>query len=268
VTVTTRQIRIAETFARLRQTGQTAIMPYLTVGFPELDTVQRVVPAMIEGGATMMELGIPFSDPLADGATIQASSHAALENGVTLDYCMETARDLRQAGVDAPLIFMGYFNPILSFGIERFASTCAEVGVDGVIVPDLPPAESDELHAALRRHGRDLIFLVAPTSTDELIGEIVRRSSGFIYCVSLTGVTGARDNLAAGLAEFLGRVRRQTDLPLALGFGISRPEHVREAAPLVDGVIVGSAVISRLGATPRDQQPEEMRSFVRDLRGQ
>lgn len=267
MTVTTGRSRIAETFARLKASGESAIMPYLTIGYPDLDTVQRVVPAMVEGGATMIELGIPFSDPLADGATVQVASHRALRNGVTVAYCLETARDLRAAGVDVPLIFMGYFNPILNFGFERFASSCAEVGVDGLIVPDLPPGESGELLEALRRHGRDLIFLLAPTSTDQLIGEVADMASGFIYCVSLTGVTGARESLAAGLDQFLARVRRRSDLPLALGFGISRPEHVAEASTLADGVIVGSAIVSRLGATERERQPDEMRAFMRYLRG-
>ncbi|MBX6341234.1 MAG: tryptophan synthase subunit alpha, partial [Thermomicrobiaceae bacterium] len=215
--------RIAETLARYRAQGRTAIVPYLTVGYPDLDTVQRVAPALVEGGAAMIELGIPFSDPLADGATIQQASHRALQNGVTVARCFETARELRHEGVDVPLIFMGYFNPILRFGVERFAARCAEVGVDGLIVPDLPPDESDEVLEACRRYGRDLIFMVAPTSTDDLIAAVTRRASGFIYCVSLTGVTGARESLSAGLGDFIRRVRRRTDLPLAIGFGISRP---------------------------------------------
>lgn len=267
MSTTASRSRIDQAFARLRETGQTGIIPYATVGYPELDTLQRVVPALVEGGAALVELGIPFSDPLADGATVQESSHRALENGVTVGYCLQTARDLRHKGVDVPLIGMGYYNPLLSYGLERFAAACAEAGVDGIIVPDLPPDESGELLAALRRHGRDLIFMVAPTSTDEHIAAVARQASGFIYCVSLTGVTGARESLPADLPEFIGRVRRFTDLPLAIGFGISTPEHVAQAGRLAEGVVVGSALVKRLGAAPRERQPEEMRDFMRFLRG-
>jgi tryptophan synthase alpha chain len=215
----------------------------------------------------MIELGIPFSDPLADGATIQAASHQALLNGVTGDYCLQTAREVRARGVDCPLIFMGYYNPILSYGLSRFAAACAEAGVDGLIVPDLPPGESEALLQACREHGRDLIFMLAPTNTDQHIAEVARQASGFIYCVSLTGVTGARESLANGVADFLARVRAQTDLPLVLGFGISTREHVEAATSLADAVAVGSAVINRLGAAPAAERPEVMRAYMRELHG-
>jgi len=259
--------RIAATFARLREAGETGVCPYVTVGYPELDTVGRVGPALVAGGAAMIELGIPFSDPLADGATVQHSSHVALTNGVTVATCLDAARDLRHKGVDVPLIFMGYFNPLLSYGLERFAAACAEAGADGVIVPDLPPDESGDLREALQRHGLDLIFMLAPTSTDAQIAAVARQASGFIYCVSLTGVTGARDRLSQQLPGFISRVRQHTDLPLVVGFGISTPEHVAEAGKLAEAVAVGSAVIKRLGETPRERQPDEMEAFIRYLRG-
>lgn len=267
MTVTTSESRIATTFARLKAEKQTGVIPYLTVGYPELDTVQRVAPALVEGGAAMIELGIPFSDPLADGATVQHSSFEALKNGVSVEYCLETARQLRASGVDVPLAFMGYFNPIFSFGVDRFAKQCAEVGVDGLIVPDLPVGESGDTLKACRRYGRDLIFMLAPTSTDELIGATVHQASGFIYCVSLTGTTGARSSLSEGLEAFLSRVRSKTDLPLAVGFGISQPEHVAAVSKIAEAVVVGSAVVDRLGSTPRERQPNVMRDFVRYLRG-
>ncbi len=267
MSTTTGSSRIAAAFERLRTNSNTGIIPYLTVGYPEIDTIQRVVPALVEGGAAMIELGIPFSDPLADGVTIQQSSHVALENGVTVNACFQTARDLRHNGVDVPLIFMGYFNPVLSYGLDRFAAGCAEAGVDGMIVPDLPPEECGELLDACRRHGRDLIFMVAPTSTDEHMAAVARQASGFIYCVSLAGVTGERASLSDGLTGFIERVRRHTDLPLAIGFGISQPEHVAQVGVLADGAIVGSALVKRLGSAPREDQPEEMRRFVRFLRG-
>lgn len=260
------QSRIAETFERLRSRGKIGIIPYLTVGFPERESTRRIVPALVEGGAAAIELGIPFSDPLADGATIQRASQVALANGVTVRFCLETAAALRQLGVDVPLVFMGYFNPLLQFGLERFVSTCAEIGVDGLIVPDLPPIESGELAGLCRQYGRDLIFMVAPTSTDAHLQEVARQASGFIYCVSLTGVTGARDQLDEGVGPFLARVRRHTDLPLALGFGIARPEHVREAAALTDAVVVGSALIDRIGEAAPDRQAEAARSFIEWLR--
>jgi tryptophan synthase alpha chain len=243
------------------------VIPYLTIGYPEIDTVQRVASALVAGGATMIELGIPFSDPLADGATIQHSSYEALKNGVNVDYCLQTARQLRESGVDVPLAFMGYFNPISSYGLDRFAEQCAEAGVDGLIVPDLPVGESGELAEACRRHGRDLIFMLAPTSTDALIGAVAQQASGFIYCVSLTGTTGARSSLSDGLGTFLSRVREKSDLPLVVGFGISRPEHVAEVGKIAEAVAVGSSVIDRLGNASRADQPEVMRDYMRSLRG-
>ncbi len=258
--------RIAETFERLRHRGEIGVIPYLTVGFPERESTLRIAPALVEGGAAAIELGIPFSDPLADGATIQRSSQVALANGVTVRFCLETAAELRGAGVDVPLVFMGYFNPLLQFGLERFVSMCAEIGVDGLIVPDLPPVESGELADLCRQFGRDLIFMVAPTSTDAHLEEVARQASGFVYCVSLTGVTGARERLDEGVGPFLARVRRHVGLPLALGFGIARPEHVQAAAALADAVVVGSALIDRIGRVASDRQAAEARSFIEWLR--
>lgn len=268
MTATTGKSRITEALRQRNESGRPALIPYLTVGYPEIDSVQRVAPAMVEAGVTIIELGVPFSDPLADGVTVQQASHRALENGVNMQVCLSTARDLRKAGVDVPLIFMGYYNPMLSFGLDRFAASCADAGVDGFIVPDLPVEESDEFVEACRKHGLDLIFMLAPTSTDDLIARVARQASGFIYCVSLTGVTGARSSLSEGLPGFLARVRRHTDLPLAIGFGISEPEHVAEAAKLAEGVAVGSAMINRLSSADRDRQPEEMAGFVRYLLGE
>ncbi|MFN3336137.1 MAG: tryptophan synthase subunit alpha, partial [Thermomicrobium sp.] len=210
--------------------------------------------------------GSPFSDPLADGATIQRASQVALQNGVTVRYCLETAARLREQGVDVPLVFMGYFNPLLQYGLERFVRACVEVGVDGVIVPDLPPNESDELHALCREAGRDLIFMVAPTSTEHHLREVAARASGFIYCVSLTGVTGARDRLPEELPAFLQRVRAVTELPLALGFGISRPEHIAQVRDLVDAVVVGSALLDRLVAVAPAERASTAEEFITWLR--
>jgi tryptophan synthase alpha chain len=261
-----RTSRIADALAALRARGQLGIIPYLTIGYPQRESTLELVPALVRGGACAVELGIPFSDPLADGVTIQHASHVALANGVTVRFCLETAARLREQGVDVPLVFMGYFNPLLQYGLERFVHACVEVGVDGVIVPDLPPNESDELHALCRAAGRDLIFMVAPTSTDRHLREVAARASGFVYCVSLTGVTGARERLPDDLPAFLQRVRAVTALPLALGFGISRPEHVSQARGLVDAVVVGSALLDRLAGEPPEGQAAAAESFIAWLR--
>jgi len=264
--VSRNESRIAGTFAALRARRELGIIPYLTIGYPERDSALDLVPALVRGGACAVELGIPFSDPLADGVTIQRASQVALHNGVTVRFCLETAAQLRERGVDVPLVFMGYFNPLLQYGLERFVRACVEVGVDGVIVPDLPPIESDELHALCRAAGRDLIFMVAPTSTDRHLREVAARASGFLYCVSLTGVTGARDRLPEDLPEFLSRVRAVTELPLALGFGISRPEHVAQARALVDAVVVGSALLDRIATAAPDERASVAEAFVSWLR--
>lgn len=264
--MTGRPSRIDETFARLRARRELGFIPYLTIGYPERESALELVPALVRGGACAVELGIPFSDPLADGATIQRASQVALQNGVTVRYCLETAARLREQGVDVPLVFMGYFNPLLQYGLERFVRACVEVGVDGVIVPDLPPNESDELHALCREAGRDLIFMVAPTSTERHLREVAARASGFIYCVSLTGVTGARDRLPEELPLFLQRVRAVTELPLALGFGISRPEHVAQVRDLVDAVVVGSALLDRLVSVAPAERASTAEEFIAWLR--
>lgn len=259
--------RIAAAFALAKAEGRIALMPFVTAGYPTMAQCERLIPALVEGGADIIEIGIPFSDPLADGATVQRASQVALANGTTLDDCFALARRVRAGGVAVPLVFMGYTNPFYQYGIERLARDAAEAGVDGFIIPDLPVEESDEWVEALRRHGRDLIFLIAPTSTDARIAEVAKRAGGFVYCVSLTGVTGARDQLAAGLAAYIARVRAHTDLPLAIGFGISRPEHVDEIRHLADGVIVASALINHLDTKPEAEQPTAVRDFLRWLVG-
>jgi tryptophan synthase alpha chain len=261
--------RIQETFARLRREGRTALMPYLTVGFPERDSALELVPALVEGGADLIELGVPFSDPLADGATIQAAGQRALANGMTLARCLDQAAQLAPA-VAAPLVLMGYYNPILQMGVEAFARRAAASGVAAAIVPDLPPGESDALRTALRAHDIDLVFLLAPTSDEARIREVTARGSGFQYLVSLTGVTGARAHLPPGLDDLVVRVRRATDLPLAVGFGISTPAQAARVAQVADGVIVGSALIRAIAAAEAEGGPSTAagaaRAFVAALR--
>ena len=236
-------------------------------GYPSLEMTERLLTALVAGGADLIEIEMPFSDPLADGTTVQRASQVALANGVRLADCFDLVRRLRGDGLAVPLVFMGYYNPILQYGPERFAAEAAAVGLDGVIVPDLPTEESDDLLAACRRHGRDLIFLLAPTSTEERIRDVAERASGFVYCVSLTGVTGARDKLP-DLEDYLARVRRHTSLPLAIGFGVSTPAHVREVGRVAEGAIVASALINHLDRFPPEEQPAAAEAFVRALRGE
>jgi len=259
-----RRSSITKMFEALRAEGRAALMPYLTIGYPTPDLSVDLAQAAVEAGADMLELGIPFSDPLADGATIQHTTQVALDQGTTVGTCLEAVAELRRRGVDVPLLLMGYYNPIFQWGTDTFCTACRNVGVDGLIVPDLPPEEADELHAGCREYGLDLIMFLAPTSTDERIREVVRRASGFLYLVSLTGVTGARDRLPAELESFVERVRRATDLPLAVGFGVGNPQQAARVARIADGVIVGSALLRAIGES--DDPIATAKQFVHELR--
>ena len=259
--------RIREAFDRAKAEGRTAFIPYITVGHPDRETVAAVVPALVAAGADIIELGVPFSDPLADGVVIQRSTQAALANGVTLDVCLDDVRELRKAGVTAPIVFLGYTNPIIQKGEETFAALCEKVGVDGVIVADLPPEEAGDLRAACDRHGVAVIAMLAPTSTEKRITQVAALATGFVYCVGLTGVTGARDALATDLRGYLDRVRQQVSVPIAVGFGISRPEHVASVGAMADGVIVGSALVQRLDDLPPTERAFGAADFVRWLNG-
>nr|MDQ6908296.1 tryptophan synthase subunit alpha [Chloroflexota bacterium] len=247
--------------------GRAAFIPYITVGHPDRETVAAVVPALVAAGADIVELGVPFSDPLADGPVIQRSTQTALANGVTLDTCLDDVRNLRKAGVTVPIVFLGYTNPIVQKGEEAFAALCARAGVDGVIVADLPPEEAGDLRAACDRHGVALIAMLAPTSTAKRIAQVAALATGFVYCVGLTGVTGARDALAVDLGAYLARVRAQITIPIAVGFGISRPEHVVSVGAMADGVIVGSALVTRLDELPPEERASGAAAFVRWLKG-
>jgi len=251
--------RIASVFAK---SNHTALIPYITVGYPNIETTLKVVPLLASSGCDIIELGIPFSDPLADGATIQQASYQSLRQGVTPKLCFEVAQELRQQ-VEIPLVFMTYYNPVLKFGLEKFCSKCAEVGVDGLIIPDLPPEEGEELEQSTRRYKLDLIYLLSPTSTEERIDLIVSRSSGFIYLVSLTGVTGPRNKLPEELESFVTKVRERTPKPLCVGFGVSTPEQARRIAKVANGVIVGSRIIQLLEDA---EAISKVRSFVQGLR--
>jgi tryptophan synthase alpha chain len=240
---------IAEAFAAARAEGRAALMPYFTLGFPTPQQSLQVIQALAHVGVDLIELGVPFSDPLADGPTIQHSTQVALEQGMSVAACLKLVREIRAGGVTQPLMLMGYVNPILTFGVERYVTAAAESGADGLIVPDLPLEEAVDLEAACRRAGLALVYLAAPTSTAERLAVLAAHTSGFLYLVSLTGVTGAREALAGDLAAFVGRVRAVTQTPLAVGFGISRPEQVAAVAQLAEGIIIGSALINAVAAT-------------------
>ncbi|KAB8141347.1 tryptophan synthase subunit alpha [Chloroflexia bacterium SDU3-3] len=258
---------IADVFTRCKAEKKLALMPYLMIGYPQRESTLELAPALESAGADMFELGVPFSDPLADGATIQRAAERSLANGVRLPYCLETAATLRQRGLKAPLVMMGYYNPFLQYGVERLCDSAASAGVDGLIIPDLPPEEAAEVGAASRARGLDLICFMAPTTPEERMEQIGKVASGFIYCVALTGVTGARKELWSGLPDFLHRVRQHTDLPLVVGFGISTPEHIQQVGAYADGAIVASALINTLDRLAPEAQVEGAAQFVRSLRG-
>lgn len=245
------------------QPGHVALMPFVTVGYPTIEATMEVVPLLASSGCDMVELGIPFSDPLADGATIQKASYYALQNGVTPQICLDVAGQLSRK-VDIPLVFMTYFNPVLSYGLERFCDACAGSGVSGLIIPDLPPEEGSELESITGRRDLDLIYLLAPTSNDERIRIVAERSRGFIYLVSVTGVTGARDRLPVDLETFVARVRTIARQPLCVGFGIATPEQAKRVARIADGVIVGSRLIQLMEAG--DNFIPDVSNFLKGLR--
>ncbi len=255
--------RIALAFARTRAENRATLIPYLTLGHPTPETSLELAAAAIAGGADLLELGVPFSDPLADGPVIQRATQSALKQGATVVRCLELAQTVRRREPEVPIIFMGYTNPIFTYGEDAFCRACAIAGVDGLIVPDLPPDEGAELEAACQAHDLALIYLLAPTSTPERVQLVTEHSQGFVYLVSVTGITGARDRLPPDLAAFVERVRTVTNKPLAVGFGISTPEQAGQVAALADGVIVGSALV-RLAE--QENAVEKVESFVAELR--
>lgn len=260
--------RIAETFARAKAEGRTALMPFVTAGYPTMEITEKTIHELVDAGADLIEIGTPFSDPIADGTTVQRTSQVSLNNGTRLADCIDLVRRVRDAGVGIPFMLMGYFNPVVKYGIDRYIADAAAAGVDGFIIPDLPIEESDRVRDAARAKGIDLIYMAAPTTTESRLQQIGEKGSGFVYCVSVTGVTGARESMSASLGEYMARVRQHTDLPLAVGFGISTPEHVAEVGKVADGAIVASAMINYTDAFPLEEQPEQAAHFVRYLQGQ
>ena len=239
-----------------------ALIGYTTVGYPDIKDTPEIVTALAENGCDIIELGIPFSDPLADGATIQKSSYQALQKGTTPQLCLEAAAEISHK-ISKPLAFMTYYNPVLNFGLEEFCKSCVGAGISGLIVPDLPPEEGGELETITGEYNLDLIYFLAPTSTEERIKAVAEKSRGFIYMVSLTGVTGARDTLSPELESLVRRVRQKAKQPLCVGFGVSTPEHVRQVATIADGVIVGSRIIQLI---EEDSSLTSLKPFISSLR--
>ena len=239
--------RIAERFAWLRERDERALVVFLTAGDPDLETTEALVLAMAEAGADVIEIGVPFSDPIADGPTIQRSSERGLASGAMLRPILEQAQALR-GELEQPLLLMGYANPFYAMGEQRFAQFAATAGVDGVIVPDLPPEEGASFFDELERRGVDNVLLAAPTTTRRRMQQIAERTRGFLYYVSLTGVTSARDGLTEGIEDGVALAKEFTELPICVGFGISRPEHARQVGEFADGVVVGSAIVDLIEA--------------------
>ena len=257
--------RIGERFAQLRARGEKGLVIYIMAGDPDLETTRRLILELEQAGADVIELGVPFTDPLADGPSIQAANERALASGTTLDQILEMVRGLR-AETQIPILLMTYYNPIFRAGHERVAAAAREAGVDGMLITDLPPEEGTEWKRVADAHGLDTIFLLAPTSTDERIRIAAEIASGFIYCVSRTGVTGARAELPEDLHALLDRIRARTDQPIAVGFGVSTPEHVRQIGEWCDAAVVGSAVVNLIAREGQDSV-SAVGEFVRSLKG-
>jgi len=258
--------RINKTFARLQNEGRKALITFITAGDPSLDTTPALVAAMAANGADIIELGVPFSDPLADGPTIQAASMRSINRGTTLRDIIAMVREIR-GRCPVPLVLMSYYNPILRYGIGDFVADAAAAGVNGVIIPDLPPEEGEELRREAEARELALIQLVSPTSAPERVVDLCRLSRGFVYYVMVTGITGARRELPPAIAESLRRLKSLTDTPIAAGFGISTPEQAAEVGQYADGVIVGSALVKIVAEHGGELDlPERLGAFVRELR--
>jgi len=258
--------RISDRFALLAETGEKALIPFLTAGDPDRDTTEALVLCMAEAGADLIEIGVPFSDPIAEGPTIQRASERALAGGASLNSILELVGRLRPK-IDIPLILMGYANPLYAMGEDRFPMLAADVGVDGIIVPDLPPEEGAGLYERCNDLGVDGILLAAPTTTPERLSMLAKRSRGFLYYVSLTGVTGARGTIAEGVEEGVAAARKAGNIPVCVGFGISTPDQAAQIGAYADGAVVGSAIVNRIEAAQnRDAAVDAVAKFVSEMK--
>jgi tryptophan synthase alpha chain len=259
--------KIQEAFKSASERGEGAFIPFITAGDPDLKKSARIIFELEGAGADILELGIPFSDPMADGPTIQASSERALKHGTTIKDVIGLVRSVRKKGCKIPIILFGYYNPIFVYGVERFAREAAAAGVDGALVVDLPPEEAGELLKPLKANGLDLVFTLTPTSDVSRMKRVAKVASGFIYYVTVTGVTGARSKVAVTLKDAVKRVRKYSSLPIGIGFGISTPDQVRSVSKWGDGVIVGSAIIDKILKHKGERDmPEKIGRFAKRLK--
>lgn len=257
--------RIGLKFAELKRKNEKAMIPFVTAGDPDLETTKELVFAMEAAGADIIELGIPYSDPIADGPTIQASSGRALKNGTTIAKIMKIVKGIRLK-TEVPLVYLVYYSSVFKYGIQKFIKHCSEAGIDGLIIPDLPVEERKDILEISNRYGVDLIPLIAPTSK-ERIGKIVKHASGFIYCVSTNGVTGARSEIKTNIEEYLSVVSEYTDIPKAIGFGISNAEMVQQLKKYCDGIIIGSAIVKKVDQSKNRQEIlENVKGFVAEVK--
>ena len=262
--------KITQAFTNARQTGRGVLIPYFMCGYPSAAQSIEIILAAAEGGADIIELGMPFSDPLADGATIQHAGHIALERGMSIRGCMEVAHQV-SAKSTIPLLLMGYYNPVMAYGLARFCVDAKANGVNGLIIPDLPMEEAEPLLQEVKKNGLALIFLIPPTTPNERIAKIAEltasETGGFVYCVALSGVTGSRTSLPPHLRSFIERVKGYTkDLPIAIGFGLSTPEHIAEVTSYADGAVIGSALVNLVDRHADGTEAEAVRQYIQSLR--
>ena len=259
--------RLREMFRRAHDEGRALFIPYVTAGYPERSDTVPLLLAMEAGGADVIEIGVPFTDPLADGSTVQHANQVAIEHGTSMRDCLAIVREARAQGLKAPLLFMGYYNPVLAYGEERLTIDAQQAGLDGFIIVDLPPEEAGVFVAACKAHDLSFVPLVAPTTSDARIAKLAAVADAFLYCVSVMGTTGRNNIVAADLPVFLDRIHAQTDLPLAVGFGISKREHVVSVGKVADAAVIGSAIIATIDASDAQHRAQSVREFVEDVTG-
>lgn len=259
--------RLRDTFAEGKAENRALFVPYVTAGYPGPEYTVDLLLAMEAGGGDILELGMPFTDPLADGATIQHANQVAIEKGVHLDDCLRYVSEARAKGLQAPVLLMGYYNPVLAMGEAKAIRLAKEAGADGFIIVDLPPEEAGDFLAACKQYDMSYIPLAAPTTSESRLDKLAAAADAFIYCVSVTGTTGTRTDLPAELGDFIARVRRHTDLPLAVGFGVSTRAHVEQVAGVADAAVVGSAIIAAIDAGDAPGCVERVRDYVESVSG-
>ena len=254
--------RIDDTFAKLQVEGRKAFVSYIMAGDPDIATSQEVMNGLPDAGVDIIELGLPFTDPMADGPTIQLAGQRALDHGMSLEKTLQMARDFRATNDTTPIVMMGYYNPIYSMGVDKFLTAAKDAGIDGLIVVDLPPEEDSELCVPANAAGMNFIRLATPTTDDKRLPAVLNNTSGFIYYVAITGITGAGSASAADVAKEIARIKKQTDLPICVGFGIKTPDNARDMAAVADGAVVGSSIVEKLG---KGESAADVLAFVKTL---